>query len=174
MNFKFYFAGFYWLPLLLVGCASNREKIEFSDTYQPVQASEVAVPRPEPGLNKSELAQIEMEIFSHLLARHFGDDEHFSAVFISGEESRTEALIQKFPQHIPPIKAWWHLDQRPGLSPLDRDTGRPAILLSADVADPEAGRVLALGKWFAGDSVAGFYRFELKQQGGNWVIASVH
>ncbi len=173
MSLKFFAPVFSLLLLLFAGCASYKETIEFSDNYHPLLENAVVSRAKEPGLTQSELDQIEVEVFSYLLSRHFGDDEHFSAVFIESKESRTDTLAKKFPQHTPPLKPWWHLDQRPGLSPLDRDTGRAAIVLSADVADPDDGIVVAFGKWSAGVSASGFYTFALKKPGGIWVIQSV-
>ena len=173
MSLRLFVPGLSLLALLLAGCASYRETIDLSDNNTPFADPAAAVVPKEPGLKKSELDQIEVAVFSDLLSRHFGDDAHFSAVFITAEESRTPTLAKQFPQHLPPLKSWWHLDQRPGMSPLDRDTGQAAIVLSADVADPENGIVIALGKWFAGPSVSGFYTFALKKEGGIWAIQSV-
>lgn len=47
------------------------------------------------------------------------------------------------------------------------------MILSVDTLDPEDGTVEAVGRWFAGDAVTGFYTFELKKIGGKWRIQSV-
>jgi hypothetical protein len=173
MHRKYHFLVLPWLVWLSAGCASHRESIVFNDDFKAAPENHAAVVAKEPGLTKSELVQIEMEVFSYLLARHFGEDEQCSAIFIAAEESRTEALAKKFPRHVPPLKAWWHLDQQPGQSPHDLDTGRTAMILSADVADPESGTVTAIGKWFAGDAMSGHCTLELKMAGDNWVIQSI-
>jgi hypothetical protein len=173
MHRKSYLLVLPCLVWLSAGCASRKESIEFNDSFKTAPENQAVVVLKEPGLTKSELVQIELEVFSYLLARDFGEDGQCSAIFIAAEESRTEALVKKFPRHVPPLKAWWHLDQQPGQSPRDLDTGRPAMVLSADVADPESGVVTAIGKWFAGDAVSGHCTFELKKDGGNWVIQSV-
>jgi hypothetical protein len=67
----------------------------------------------------------------------------------------------------------WHLEIRSGQSPLDLDTGRPAIILSVDALDPERGVVEAVGKWSAGDAVTGFHTFEMKPKDGGWRIDAV-
>ena len=112
-------------------------------------------------------------VFSFLVERHFGEDRNYSAVFVASEESRTDALRQKFPHHVPPLKPWWQLNQTPGRSPVDLDTGSAARVLSVEADDPENGVVTALGKWFGGDAVAGFYTFELKLDHEVWKMQSV-
>jgi hypothetical protein len=173
MNQKFHFPILIVTILLCAGCISRKDPIELNDNFQAIEKNSFAAPPKEAGLEKSELAQIEQEVFSHLLSRNLGDDGHFSAVFMTADESQTDALQKKFPRHVPPLKNWWHLDQPPGQSPLDLDTGRPALVLSADVADPENGTVVAIGKWFAGPAVSGFYTFEFKRNGAAWIIQSV-
>ena len=173
MHRQYYSLVLPWLVWLSAGCASHQESIELNDRFKAAPENQAVVVLKEPGLTKSELMQIEMEVFSFLLSRHFGEDEQCSAIFIAAEESRTEALVKKFPRHVPPLKAWWHLDQQPGQSPRDLDTGRPAMVLSADVADPEDGVVTAIGKWFAGDAMSGQCTFQLKKDGDIWVIRSM-
>jgi hypothetical protein len=48
------------------------------------------------------------------------------------------------------------------------------MILSVDVGEPNADdSVDALGKWYAGGAVTGFYSFVLKKSGGDWAIESV-
>jgi hypothetical protein len=62
----------------------------------------------------------------------------------------------------------------PNRSPIDKDTGRPAMILSVDVGEPNADdSVDALGKWYAGGAVTGFYSFVLKKSGDDWTIDGV-
>ena len=173
MRAQLNYPGLGLLAVLMAGCVHDPVPIEFSDASPLVPARQTAVSAREVGLKKADLAQMELAVFSYLLTHRFSDDAHFSAVFVAAEESQTTALIKKFPRHVPPIKPWWHLDQRPGFSPQDLDTGRAALVLSADVADPENGKVVALGKWFAGDALAGFFTFEFQRAGDGWAIQSV-
>ena len=173
MHRRFHLLVLLWLVWWSAGCASHKESIDFNDSFTVAPENPAVVVLKEPSLTQSELEQIEMEVFSYLLSRPAGEDEQCSAIFIAAEESRTEALSIKFPRHVPPLKPWWHLDQQPGQSPRDLDTGRPAMVLSADVADPENGVVTAIGKWFAGDAVAGHCTFQFTKNGGIWSINSM-
>ena len=47
------------------------------------------------------------------------------------------------------------------------------MVFSVDALDPEDGTVEAIGRWFAGDAVTGFYTFQLKKSGEDWHIESV-
>ena len=163
------------LVLMLAGCATDRETIVFSDEIprQSIRNDSLPAPPPKKSLEKPDRIQIEAEIFGWLLQRHFGDDGGYSAVFLQTGEAETEALMKRFPGHVPPIKPLLRVEMRPGRSPLDRDADRPAMILSVDTLDPEDGTVEAVGRWFAGDAVTGFYTFDLKKIGGEWRIESV-
>ena len=159
---------------LLAGCASP-ESISFSDESQipRLETKAVLPPVTKTRLEKAEMRQIETEIFTWLLQRPIGAGGACSAVFLKTDEAATSALMKQFSDHVPPLKQLWHLEMRPGLSPLDRDTGRPAVLLSVELAEPENGIVTAVGKWFAGDAAADFHTFELKKTGDGWRIQTV-
>ncbi|MGD0746052.1 MAG: hypothetical protein ABSA45_12940, partial [Verrucomicrobiota bacterium] len=83
------------------------------------------------------------------------------------------AIRRIFPNHIPPIKAGYRAELRPGRTPVDKDTGRPAMILSVDVLEPEGDTVAAIGRWHAGDAVTGFYTFKLRKNGAEWIIENV-
>ena len=159
---------------LLAGCATQ-ETIHLNDEAQIARLEQSAAPPPPArrGLEKAEVRQIEAEIFTWLLQRPIGDDGAYSAVFLKTDEATTAALMKQFPAHVPPLKPLWHLEARPGQSPLDKDTDRPAVILSVDALEPENGVVAAVGKWFAGEAATGFHTFELKQREGGWRIETV-
>jgi hypothetical protein len=77
------------------------------------------------------------------------------------------------PRHVPPIKPNDRVELRENRTPLDRDTDRPAIILSREISDPTNQTVEAIGRWYAGGAVAGFYGFELYQVGDDWIIQNV-
>jgi hypothetical protein len=83
------------------------------------------------------------------------------------------AVIKQYPHHIPPVKTSDRAQLLPNRTPVDKDTGRPAMILSVDALDPEGATVLAVGRWYAGGAVTGFYTFALKKDGEDWVIESV-
>jgi len=159
---------------LLAGCATS-ENIPLSDDAQVVGLEkQAALPPPaKPSLGKAERQEIERIVFAWLLQRPLGEDNVCTAVFLQADESTTTAFQKEFPEHRPPIKQLWHLEVRPGQSPRDKDTGRPAMILSVDVAEPENSGVAAIGKWSAGDAAAGYHTFDLKQTDAGWQIQSV-
>jgi hypothetical protein len=159
---------------LLAGC-STQEKILLTDDASVGRLEQSAAPAApvKLGLQPAEIQKIAREIFIRLLASPIGNDSSYSSVFLQADETVTAALMKQFPNRVPPIKQLWHLETRPGQSPLDKDTGRAAIILSVEVMDPENGVVVAIGKWFAGDAAAGFHTFEFKKNGDDWQILSV-
>jgi hypothetical protein len=159
---------------LLAGCAAP-EAIHLNDEAQIAGLEKNAVPPPpaRTGLEKADQKKIETEIFTWLLQRAIGEDGAYSAVFLKTDEAITTALMKKFPAHVPPLKPLWHLEVRPGQSPLDQDTGRPALILNVETLEPENGMVVAIGRWFAGEAASGFHRFLLKKTDDGWRIENV-
>ena len=123
-------------------------------------------------LDKQDLFRVDRAVYGYLLQRHFWDDNEYSAVFLEGEDADVDALIKQFPKHIPPIKTSERAELLPNRTPIDKDTGRPAMILSVVVLDPAGDTVEAIGKWYAGGAVAGFYTFSLQKIGDAWVIES--
>ena len=166
--------------LLAAGCSTERETIVFSDestVRQSATNAVIAVQQPKPQLKKLERAdelKIREVVFAYLLSRHFWDDGGYSAVFLEGDDDEIDALIKKFSNHVPPVKPSYLADLPANRSPVDKDTGGPAMILSVDVGEPDADdSVDALGKWYAGGAVTGFYSFVLKKSGDDWAIESV-
>ena len=167
-----------YLPALLAvalldGCTTP-ETILLTDDVSLTrreQTGSPAVPAKEV-LSPADLGKIEREVFLRLLASPVGKDSGYSAIFLQADEATTTSLIKRFSARVPPIKQLWHLETRPGQSPLDKDTGRAAVILSVDTLEPENGRVMAFGRWFAGEAAAGFHTFELIKTGDDWRIES--
>jgi hypothetical protein len=172
LNHQIFFAALF--VGLLAGCGTSREKIVFSDdrTQLPANPAAVVVAMPKK-LDRQDLSKIELVVFGYLLQRHFWDNHDYSAVFIQGDADEADALLKQFPRHVPPVKTLERAELKPNRAPVDRDTGRPAMLLSMDALDPMDNSVEAVGKWYAGDAVTGFYTFSLRKIGGDWVIESV-
>jgi hypothetical protein len=157
---------------LLAGCGTDKD--QFSDERpQPAKRPADSLIAPSKKLDKQDLFKVELAVYSYLLQRHFWDGNDYTAVFLQGEDDEVDALIKRFPNHVPPIKTSGHAELLPNRAPLDRDTGRTAMILSVDALDPEGDTVQAVGKWFAGGAVSGFYTFALEKDGGDWVIESV-
>jgi len=165
---------------LPAGCSTNKEEIVFSDESTVRQSATNivdAVPQPKPQpkkLEKLDELRVRQVVFGYLLSRHFWDDGGYSAIFLQGADDEVDALIKNFPNHVPPIKPSYLADLPLNRSPIDRDTGGLAMILSVDVGEPNADdSVDALGKWYAGGAVTGFYSFVLEKSGDDWTIESV-
>ena len=163
------------LLALAAGCATHTDKIVFSDDAEIPAAVASAVVQPvQKKLDQADELQIEQLIFGYLLERHFWDLADYSAVFLSADEAQVTALIKKYPDHNPPIKQSSHALLPGHQTPLDKDTRKPAMILSAEVNEPNADdSVDALGRWYAGDAVTGFRAFNFKKVDGDWQIVSV-
>ncbi len=171
-------ASFAASVIFLTGCA-DKEPIQFSDEHMATLGIRAEAPAPmakpseKPKLNKEDLYKVEMAIYSYLLQRHFWDDGEYSAIFLQGDDDEVDALMKKFPNHVPPVKPSYSVDLKPNRTPVDKETGKPAMILSVDTLDPEGDTVQAVGKWYAGGAVSGFYTFALRKTGGDWEIESV-
>jgi len=164
------------LVVLVGGCASSDEKITFSDEPQVRQeAAAVAVPAPaQKHLEKADELKIEQIIFGYLLERHFWDGGDYSAVFLQTDDAQVDAVIKKYPSHVPPVKQSYRALIEAHRTPLDKDTGKPAMILSVDVNEPNADdSVDAIGRWYAGDAVTGFRMIHLNRAGNDWQITDV-
>ena len=158
------------------GCASNHEKIVFSDETDiraAVASSAVAPPAPKK-LEKADELKIEQMIFGYLLERHFWDSGDYSAIFLQSDDAQVDAMIKKYPRHVPPIKQSYRALIQAHRTPMDQDTGKPAMILSADVNEPNTDdSVDAIGRWYAGDAVTGFLMIHLNKIGNDWQITDV-
>ncbi len=157
---------------LLAGCSYDREVILFSNQPSPPARPAGNAAPPVKKLSPQELQAVNRAVYGFLLQRHFWDDHEYSAVFLEGDEDEVGALIKDFPNHNPPIKPGDRAFLPSNRTPIDRDTGRPAMVLSVDVSDPVDDTVEAIGKWYAGGAVSGFYTFTLKKSGDDWLIQS--
>jgi hypothetical protein len=158
------------------GCSTSNDGIIFVSDEQVKPASSpaaTAVPAAHPKLAKEELFKVQVAIYGYLLQRHFMEDGEYSAVFVQGDDTEVAALIKQFPNHVPPIKPSDQADLQPNRTPLDRQTGKPAMIFSVETLEPEGDAVQAIGRWYAGGAVSGFYTFALRKTGGDWVIESV-
>jgi hypothetical protein len=174
MKIKFQFAFAALLVSLATGCSTDKETIQFSDAHLQRPDDPITRTATDPKkLGKQDLSKVELAIYNYLLQRHFWDNGEYSAIFLQGNDDEVDAVIKQFPKHVPPVKTSDHAQLVPNRTPLDKDTGKPAMILSVDALDPEGDTVQAIGKWYAGGAVSGFYTFTLKKTGDGWVIESV-
>ena len=157
---------------LLAGCASN-ETIHFASDPVIPPPSGPAQNKPGDGLAPETVREVEKNIFIWLLEHPAEDEPHYSAIFLRTDEKQTARLMEQFPDHRPAIKQAWHLQLRSGQSPLDKDTGRAAVLLRVVVGEPENDRLEAIGTWSAGDAATVRHVFTLKKAGYGWEIQEV-
>jgi hypothetical protein len=158
--------------LVTAGCQSAKNDIVFSDDASlPRLETNAVAPAHVSSLPKEDETKIELQVFSNLLTRHFWEDGDYTAIFLRADDSEVAALQKSFPDRKPPIKEGYRVDLQPNQSPRDKDTGKPAMILSVDLDEPaDDGSVTAIGKWYAGGAVTGFYSYQLKKSGGDWVI----
>jgi hypothetical protein len=160
---------------MATGCASHQEQIVFSDEAEvraqaAVSSPDTTVRHLEPG----DESQIEQAVFSYLLERHFWNMADLSAVFLQADDAEVAALMKKYPDHIPPIKPGKRAELSSHRPPVDKDTKKPAIILTVDINAPNADdSVDATGRWYAGDVITGFRSVHLKKTDGVWQIAEV-
>jgi hypothetical protein len=117
--------------------------------------------------------RIEKAVYGYLLEKHPWGGGEYSAIFLEGSSDWVAALIRSFPHHRPPLKPSKLAQLRPGVPPLDRDTGKPALILSAKAMDPTNDVSEAIGTWYAGEEVSGLCAFVLIKVNGEWTIQSV-
>jgi hypothetical protein len=142
---------------LLAGCASH-QPAEKSGASRIFEASDDF--------------KIEVAVYGYLLERHFSDQGEYSAIFLEGSDAWVAALIRKFPNHVPPIKPSNRMQLHPNQTPIDKDTGKPAMILGVEAMDPTNGVAEAIGTWYAGEAVSGLSAFVLVKVDGEWTIQS--
>ena len=152
-----------FIACLLAGCSTDNGK----------NAGPAAVLPPPRKLDQQELFKVELAIYGYLLQPQFWTGGEYSAVFVQGDEGEFDAVSKQFPNHIPPIKPGGRAQLLPNRTLVDRDTGRPAMILSVVAQDAVGDTVRAEGRWFAGAVVSGFHTFTLQQTNGDWRIESV-
>ena len=104
--------------------------------------------------------------------RPWGDNGEYAAIFLTGSDDRVAALIKKFPKQAPPLKPGDRMQRSPDQAPIDKDTGKPGIILSAKAVDPTNGVSEAVGTWYVGGAVSGLCAFVLVKVDGEWTIQS--
>ena len=174
-NMKFTIPLGLGLLLLAAGCASHPKKIVFSDEADIRAATASAAQEPpQKRLARADELRIEQVIFGYLLERHFWDLADYSAVFLQTDDAQVKAMMKLYPDHVPPIKPTFHAKVESHRAPVDKDTNKPAMILSADINEPNADdSVDAIGRWYAGDAVTGFRAFSLQKIDGDWQITNV-
>jgi len=153
---------------LLAGCSTDKEKV---GTGGAVVATPVP---PEPRtLAQADLFKVEIAIYDYMLQPQFWTASKYTTVFVQGGDAEFNAVIQRFPNHVPPIKPTGRAHLLTTGILMDKDTGGVAILLSTSTGDALGDTVQAEGRWFASSDVSGFHTFTLQHTNGDWRIESV-
>jgi hypothetical protein len=166
------------VALLLTGCRSTpSEPIVFSDeksVQTQVNAPIVTQPKARK-LSRADDTAVQRQVLIYLLGRHFWDNADYTAVFLQTRDPLADALRKEFPQHVPPIKPSYRANLMDNRTPTDLDTGKDGMVLSVEVGEPNADdSVDAIGRWYGGPAVTGFYTFHLHKTGEDWQIDRVN
>jgi hypothetical protein len=145
---------------VLAGCASPSGV---------VQLGVISSPRSQ----EKDESKIEEAVYSYLLEKDCWNSGEYTAVFLKARDTEVAALVRKFPNHVPTLKTSDRVRMYEASSPMDKETGRPAIVLAAIASEPEGDHAQALGTYFAGPMVSGKYVFQLTKMNGTWAIESV-
>jgi len=144
---------------LLAGCGTNRPSEGAGGSAQKI--------------GKSDDFKIKAAVYGYLLQHQAWVGSNYSAIFLEGSDAEVAALMWKFPNQVPPIKPGDRAQLLPHQTPLDKDTGKPALVLSAKALDPSNGASEAIGTWYGGEAVSGLCAFVLVKAHGEWTIQSV-
>jgi hypothetical protein len=145
---------------LLAGCSTGKPSEKSRESRKPGV------------IDVSDDFKIEKAVYGYLLGKHPWNSGEYAAIFLTGSDDRVAALIKSFPKQIPPLKPNDRVQQSPKQAPIDKDTGKPGIILSAKAIDPTNGVSEAIGTWNAGEAVSGLYAFVLMEVDGEWIIQS--
>ncbi len=117
--------------------------------------------------------KIDAVVYAYLLQRHDWNAGGYTAIFLKGSDAEVARMMRIFSDHVPPIKSSERAELHPTWAPIDRDTGKSAVILSVDAMDSTNGMVEAIGRWYAGVLMSGFHVFELGKIDGEWKVQSV-
>jgi hypothetical protein len=159
------------------GCTYDKQTIHFSDEKTVAIATDTVAPSVPvvKKLSKPDEQAVEQVVFSDLLGRHFWDNGDYTAVFVQTTDTLEANLIKQFPHHAPPIKPIYHANLPTNRTPIDRDTGKSAMILMVEVGEPNPDdSVDAIGRWYAGGAVTGFYSYHLTKTGAAWQVQNVN
>ena len=99
---------------------------------------------PRPPLETREEFKIEQVVYAYLLEQDIWSERDYSAVFLKGSDEEVAALMQRFPNHVPPLKPSTAADVQPNQTPRDKQTGKPGVILSATASEPTGERAEAI------------------------------
>ncbi|HEX7653344.1 MAG TPA: hypothetical protein VF607_07555, partial [Verrucomicrobiae bacterium] len=125
--------------LSATGCRSAKDEVVFTSDHTAPQLADAAAAAAllkKPSLTPADEKQIKAAVFSDLLTRHFWDDGDYTGIFLQADDDQVTELQKKFASRKPPVKETFRVNVRQNLSPLDKDTGKSAMILSVEVSEP--------------------------------------
>ena len=154
---------------LASGCASHKPAKVSTTSEAPKATPTVASQK----IEASDDFKIEAAVYRYLLEKRPWGSGDFAVIFIGGNDARAAALIRKFPRQVPPLKPVSRSQFGSNQAPMDRDTGKPGLILNAKAVDPTNDVSEAIGTWNGGGDVSGLSAFVLMKVSGEWTIQSV-
>jgi hypothetical protein len=160
------------LGFALAGCAHLTEAEVAALNGGEVRTAAEELPKGEIKRSIVEETRMAAVVYTNLLTRKNFAGGEYSAVFVQGTEAEIAALIREFPNHIPKIKPLGRMQFVPNRTPIDLDTGKPAVLLSVVVGEAEEDRAEAVVTVNAGPLMTSTLIFGLRRVQGQWIVES--
>ena len=151
---------------LLAGCASHKPAA-------PATAATATAPVASQKFEAGDDFKIEAAVYGYLLEKRPWGSGEYAVIFLGGNEARVAALTRKFPHHVPPLKPASRAQISLNQTPMDKDTGKPGLILTAKAVDPTNDVSEAIGTWNGGGDASGLSAFVLMKVDGEWTIKSV-
>jgi hypothetical protein len=124
-------------------------------------------------ITEREEFKIENAVYRYLFGLGFWQHQPYSAVFLAESDREVKARMEAFPNHVPKIKPSSQASLLPQSTPIDKETGSPAVILAATAAEPAGDRAHAVGSYYAGALIRGRFAFSVRNTDGQWTIESV-
>jgi hypothetical protein len=116
---------------------------------------------------------IEAAVYRHLFSLGFWKQRAYSATLMPGSDGDVRRLMREFPTQVPKIKPSSVAELLPHSTPIDKETGKPAVILAATVSEPEGDLAVAIGSYYAGAMIRSKFCFWLRKSEGQWAIETV-
>jgi hypothetical protein len=110
--------------------------------------------------------EIETAIYRHLFGMRFWKQRDYSATFLGGSDEKVNRLVHEFPHQVPKIKPSYLAELRTPSTPIDKQTGKPALILTVTVSEPEGDLAGAVGKYYARALIQGKFCFSQRKKEG--------
>jgi hypothetical protein len=116
---------------------------------------------------------IEVAVYRYLFGLGFWKQRAYSATLMPGTDEEVRRLMRELPNQVPKIKPSSVAELLPHSTPIDKETGKPAVILAATASEPDGARATAIGSYYAGAMIRGKFWFWLRKSEGQWAIETV-